>query len=323
MSIRAMRPLGDSADVPTNPDADAIGGRPIVTWVMAGAAVLLAGGWYVSARVALAAATQREDRSVLERAHAGLDRDRALVQARLKSECQVLSEDPRLKSTLATRGIDEQTMADILGDLRKLTDSGLLAVLTPAGRVMAVVGEPSLSGLDLSGSSVVKAAEVSAEAALGTWVVGERLFEVGIAALRFSDNLIGYLVTGSSFGPEVLSRNYQVTGIPVALILSGKVVASAPQDPGLQPAFSALAAEQEPFTFKSLGIQSDNYSTRLVELGGSTPPARLAWIRSSDAGLDPFSTLSRLLWGPLLLVALFGCWVAWKIAPIKSSEPSS
>lgn len=313
----SMNALGDSADPPTNPNADIMGGwrSALVPWTAAGVAVVLAAAWYVWAQVALTQATQHEDRTVLDRADAVLARDRTLVQARLKSECQVLAEDPRLKSTLATRGIDEQTMADILGDLRKLTDSGILAVLTPSGRVMAVVGETSLSGLDLSGSSVVKAAEASPEAALGSWAVGDRLFEVGISALRYADHLIGYLVVGSTFGSDVLSRNYQVTGVPVALILSGKVVASAPADASLLPAFSTLASEPEPFAFKNVKIQSETYSTRLVELGGSTPPARLVWLRSSDAGLESFTGVHRLLWGPLLLVAIFGCWVAWKVGP--------
>src|SRR5690242_18773716 len=69
-------------------------------------------GTYVAQRQ-LAAAVLVENRGHLEHGRAVFDLLRARALEGMRNQCRILVEDPRLKSTLATEGIDGATVADI------------------------------------------------------------------------------------------------------------------------------------------------------------------------------------------------------------------
>src|SRR4051794_12570795 len=87
--------------------------------VVSGIVVLFAVGWFAAARFSMLMAGVERSQTALTSAQRILEAHRQRVQLVLKNECQILSEDPRLKSTLATPDIDEPTIVDILKDLSK------------------------------------------------------------------------------------------------------------------------------------------------------------------------------------------------------------
>jgi hypothetical protein len=285
------------------------------TLVIVGVALAASAGWYAAARWALITGLRGVQRQAVQRSATVLENQQESVRARLRSECRLLSEDPRLKSTMATRGIDERTLADILEDLRKQTGSALLAVLTPEGKVQAVVGRGLLTGLDLSGSSVVRSASESADAAAGAWVVGDQVLVIGVAGLRFGTHLIGFLVVGAPLGDEVLTAAAAASGVPMAVIVSGKVVAATLREGPLQEVFGALALEPEPFESRLVEVGGTVYATRLSEVPGSLRSARVAFVRAESDEAERFELLSWLLWVPFALLTALGLWLAGRARP--------
>ena len=140
--------------------------------------------WSLVATRQLSSAIVRESMGHLDRAKRTFDLTRARTLDSLRVQARVMVEDPRLKSTLATEGIDEVTVADILGDLGKLRGGGFLMVLTSDGRVFAQAGADELRGLDLSGSSAIKKAQGTSEAVAGSWVIGGKRSEEHTSELQ-------------------------------------------------------------------------------------------------------------------------------------------
>jgi len=144
-----------SRGAPTGYDAPTSTGR-LMSIVIIVLTVGVATVWSLVALHQLSASVARESASHLDHARRAFELTRARRLDSLRALARVMVEDPRLKSTLSTDGVDEVTVADILGDLGKLRGTGFLLVLTPDGRVFAQAGADELRGLDLSGSSAVK-----------------------------------------------------------------------------------------------------------------------------------------------------------------------
>ena len=121
------------------------------TWLVIVVIVLAVGVasvWTFIARNQLQASIAQESSQHLIGARKAFDGLRSQTQTNLTSHCRVLVEDPRLKATLATEGINAATVADILQDLSKLRRSGFLLVLSPDGRVFAQAGALPAEGLE-------------------------------------------------------------------------------------------------------------------------------------------------------------------------------
>src|SRR4051812_6074203 len=153
-----------------------------------------------------------------DRAHTLFNVLRTRTQDSLRAQCGVLVEDPRLKSTLATEGIDEATVADILTELGRLRRSGFLLVLTPEGRVFAQAGAPELRGLDLSASSVVKKARDARDTVVGSWVIGGKIIDLAVTAIQFDQSAFAYLVLGQAVDTELVDAVTAGTGVAVAVL---------------------------------------------------------------------------------------------------------
>ncbi|HLL55487.1 MAG TPA: cache domain-containing protein, partial [Myxococcaceae bacterium] len=227
------------------------------------------------------------------------------VQLRLRTEAQLMSEDPRLKSTLATPGIDEATIADVLQDLRKQTSAELLAVLTPTARVRAEVGASYLKGLDLSTSSVIRAAQAAGQPAVGTWVAGDQVLDVSAKAIRYDNQLVAYLVVGAPMTEKALQRVSQVTGAGVALIVAGKVTLGYPKEGGFPQAFAALAGEPAAFEAQTLALAGHEYIGQLTDVKNVMPTARLGVLMPAEDALAPFERARALAYVPTLVAVLF------------------
>ncbi len=267
--------------------------------------VVLAAVWFVLHGSAIKTGARAQAEASVNRASVVLDHLSQDVQLRLRTEAQLMSEDPRLKSTLATPGIDEATIADVLQDLRKQSSAELLAVLTPTARVRAEVGASYLKGLDLSTSSVIRAAQAAGQPAVGTWVAGDQVLDVSAKAIRYENQLVAYLVVGSPMSEKALQRVSEVTGAGVALIVAGKVTLSHPKDGAFAPAFTALAPEPAAFETQPLALAGRDYIGQLADVKNVMPSARLAVLMPSDEALAPFERARALAYVPALVAVLF------------------
>lgn len=260
--------------------------------------------WTFVAQRQLEASIALESTDHLEHAQKAFEIARARVQASLQAHCRVLVEDPRLKSTLATEGIDEPTVADILTDLGKLRGSGFLMVLSPEGRVFAQAGAPELRGLDLSASSVVKKAQTATTAISGAWVLAGKVMDLSVMSIRYGETLVAFLVVGEAVDPQILREVSEQTGVQVASALANKVVLASTTDAAAKAMFEALAAE--PGTFKGRTATRDGatFVTGVVDLGESAQSHRLLLARPAAATQPAFEPVRWMLFVPPLLVLI-------------------
>jgi hypothetical protein len=266
--------------------------------------VALGAAWTLVARRELSSAIVADSAHRLDQAFTAFESYRGAVQDNLRSHCRVLVEDPRLKATLATPGMDVATVADILADIGKLRGTGFLMVLSPEGRVFAEAGAPTLRGVDLSASSVVKAAQSSSEAVVGSWVLDNRVMDLGITAVRYDDAIIAYLVVGAAIESDVLEAVADQTGVDVGAALAGNIVLSSSEEARTRAALIRIAGEPGAFGGRVMTIDGTSYVAGVVELTGTAQAQRLVLAREIDGASAPYVRLGWMLLVPPLLILI-------------------
>lgn len=274
-------------------------GRVRLVMAVFALAVVLAALWTFVARRQLEASLLDEGTQHVDQAAKAFEGLRTSVRANLKAHCRVLVEDPRLKSTLATEGMDEATVADILNDLGTLRGSGFLMVLTPEGRVFAEAGAPGLRGLDLSESSVVKGATESADAVVGSWVLEDRVMDLSVMVIRYDESIVAYLVVGQSLDEATLDSVAVQTGVEVASVLADAVVLSS--EARMKPVFAGVARHAGGFR-GAVTVDGETFAAGVVDLPGSVRPHRLVLARPLARVTPAFQRLQWMLFVPPVLV---------------------
>ncbi|XXF80046.1 cache domain-containing protein [Myxococcaceae bacterium GXIMD 01537] len=295
----AVRPVAPPPPAPSR-------GRDFLNLGLGLFAVLLAVGWGMAVRGAMDRGIQTQLEADVRGAEHLFTQDRAARQQRMQAECRLMSEDPRLKSALATEGMDRATVEDILVGLRKQSSAEVIAVLNPTARVMASEGLDGLTGLDLSTAAVVRAAQQGTDASAGSWVLGDKLFDVSARALRFGDNTIAFLVLASPINTATLENLHMATGTGAALLISGKAGPSFPPLPSFQGAFAALAQEPAALPLQRRTFDPQAAVAQVVEVPQTMPQVRVALVRMADGVTEPFGAMSWLIWVPSIAAALFG-----------------
>jgi hypothetical protein len=254
----------------------------------------------------LTSSIARENTEHLDRARKTFDSMRARTLDNLGAHARVMVEDPRLKSTLATDGVDEATVADILGDIGKLRGTGFLIVLTPEGRVFAQAGADELRGLDLSGSSAVKKAQGTSEASVGSWVIGGKILDLSLMPVRFASAApIAYLVVGQAVDQDLLNAIAGQTGVAVATATGSGIMLSAPPDEALKQVFATVAGQAESAQSRLFEINGESYVAAIAELeetGQSRP--RLVLVQSLARTAGSFGTIKWMTLIPPVLVLI-------------------
>lgn len=261
--------------------------------------------WSLVALHQLSSSVVRESAAHLDRAHKTFDQTRARLLDSLRAQARVMVEDPRLKSTLATDGVDEVTVADILGDLGKLRGAGFLIVLSPEGRVFAQAGADELRGLDLSGSSPVKKAQGTLDTVAGTWVIGGKIMDLSITPVRFGPNPIAYLVVGQAVDQAMLNAVADQTGVAVATATGQAIMLSAPPDDATKAVFASVIGQLESSPSPTFDVNGETYVAAMSDLeeSGQTRP-RLVVAQSLVQPNAWFATTRWMLFVPPVLVLI-------------------
>lgn len=273
----------------------------VIVLLMLGAAAV----WTLVALHQLSASIVRETEAHLDRARRTFDLTRARTLDALRVQARVMVEDPRLKSTLSTAGIDEVTVADILSDLGKLRGTGFLIVLSPDGKVFAQAGADELRGLDLSGSSAVKKAQATPDAVAGSWVIGGKIMDLSVMPVRFGANPIAYLVVGQAVDQDMLNAVADQTEVAVATATGQNVMLSAPPDDNTKAVFAIIAGQLDSPQSRLLDISGDTYVAAMSELeeSGQTRP-RVLVTQSVARTAAGFATTRLLIFVPPILVLI-------------------
>ncbi|HET7501305.1 MAG TPA: cache domain-containing protein [Kofleriaceae bacterium] len=265
----------------------------------------LAAVWSLAAVRQLSASLAVDADEHLDRARVAFQAIRARTLDGLRTLCRVMVEDPRLKSTLATEGVDQATVADILADLAKLRRSGFLIILSPDGKAFAEAGAVELRGLDLSGSSPVKAARGSADAVTGSWVIGSKVMDLSIMGVRFGTQPIAYLVVGQAIDQDVLRSVAEQTGVAVATASGETITLSSAPDDALRPVFTAVARQAGSFRGRVLEHDGQTYATAVFELEDiAQARPRLVVMQSLAHAVSSFELVRWLIFIPPLLVLI-------------------
>lgn len=261
----------------------------------------LAAVWSFVAQRQLTTSVTAQQADDLVHARKSFELVRSVIQDNLQSQCRVMVEDPRLKSTLATEGMDEATVADILADLGKLRRTGFLIVLSAEGRVFAQAGADELRGLDLSASSVFKKAQSSPEAVVGSWVINGKIMDLSLTAVKFDTQIIAYLVVGQTVDQRLLAGVATQSGVGVATAIGNKVAMSSSDS--VAKAVAAAATEAGTFENRVFDVEGQSYLASISELEetAQTKP-RLVIVKPLDSAQTVFETLKWMIFVPPLLV---------------------
>ena len=269
--------------------------------VLLGAAAM----WTYVAQQLMTTSVAAENEPYLDRGHALFDVLRQRTQEALRAQCRVLVEDPRLKSTLSTEGIDTATVTDILGDLARLRHAGMLVVLSTDGHVFAEANADELRGLDLSASNVVKSAQLSNEAVVGSWVIGGKLIDVSTMAMRFNATVIGYLVVGQAVDQSLVKNAAEGAGVDLGLVIGNDVALGWPDNERTRSMLLSFAKDTPGGKPRVIDSGGDLYITSVAELDeGAQSHPRLVEARALAPSLHDFQTLRWLLWAAPVLVVL-------------------
>jgi hypothetical protein len=265
----------------------------------------------------------REAASHLDHARRTFDLTRARTLDSLRAQARVMVEDPRLKSTLSTDGIDEITVADILTDLRKLGSTGFLLVLSRDGRVFAQAGADELRGLDLSGSSAVKKAQSAPDPVAGSWVIGNKIMDLSIVPVQFGGKPLAYLVVGQAVDQDMLNSVADQTGVAVATATGQTVLLWAPPGDATKSLFGGVVGQLESSQPRLFDIADQTYVAAMSDLeeSGQTRP-RVVVAQSLAASTALFANTRWMLFVPPLLVifaVLFALTAGRRVVVVRQS----
>ncbi|MBK6685334.1 MAG: hypothetical protein IPG45_12760 [Deltaproteobacteria bacterium] len=216
-----------------------------------------------------------------------VERDsRALV-----SQVRVLSDDARIREPLATPGIDNATIEDLLGDLRSSGGYELMAVLDRAGTVRAIAGNQGLKGADLGTTEAVKKANEQG-AAGDVWSFSDRLMMIAVTPIRLGADVVAYLLIGNGLDQAALTQVAQRSHLVAGLVLNDQVAGSSADDPGAQAALqeaAKLSGEQ------SQAVAGGKYLAKISRVD-RTRGGRIAWLVERHHERGEISSLTTLLW---------------------------
>jgi hypothetical protein len=280
--------------------------------------------WSLAAMRQLSSSIVRETAGHLDRARRTFDLTRARTVDFLRAQARVMVEDSRLKVTLATDGMDEATVADILRDLGKQRGTGFLMVLQLDGRVFAQAGADELRGLDLSGSSAVKKAQGTVDAVAGSWVIGGKIMDLSVVPVRFGAKPIAYLVVGQAVDQDMLNAVAEETGVAVATGTGQAINLVAPSDDRTKAVFATVIPQLGSSQSRLFDVGGETYVVTMSELeeSGQSRP-RLVVAQSVAALRASFSTSKWLIFAPpfLVIIAVLFALIAGRRTVVVVRQP--
>lgn len=269
---------------------------PIVSVAISGLLLAAAlGAAWVGTRRLDEAHTER-DVEDLRRADALLDILVDQQRTRLIASVRLLAEDTRIRSTAATTGFDETTIRDVLEDLKKASDVGVMAVLDESGKVRAITGAEGLRQMDLSASPVIKAAQE--RPASYFWTLPNQALIIGVAPIHAGPRVAALLLMGTPLGTQQLEAVQRTLGVAGAVFSGDRMIVSTPAAAAAEAAFKAANARAgdgpQP-------IRGDvDYLSRVTRTNDSATAANVVWLVPRHSQGPLAKVIRMALWIPAI-----------------------
>ncbi len=240
-----------------------------------------------------------EDMSLLSHAQANLADSLSREQRDCGAIARVVADDTRVRTMLATPGIDAATVVDVLKDIKKAAGISILGVVGPSGKIQAVTGHDALQGAELGEAALFKSALADPnKPTSGLWAFRDDLLNVAFAPIRLGQDVVAFALIARSV--EVKSGDDRVTS---ALALRGVLQDKAAGIFG--DVFAALtAAPKETF-------QSGGYVYQIQELDDQSKTSNVVWAVPAGHGSGAFSVLPYVFWALAALVVLSSVFLMW------------
>jgi hypothetical protein len=262
-------------------------------------ALLLSAAWGWLGSSTYQRGLSRLDDRQLERASAVWNDSTKEALGALEREVRVLVDDARIRQPLTVPQIDDTTLLDLLSEIQDASRASIVGIVTPEGKVRVIRGADSMRGLDLSGSSLMKADDDGIGSL--TWALQDRLVAVALAPIRLGETLAGYLVFGREIGRAHLSLVHKATGADGAVVVQRELVTSTELDEATKNTIKD-AIELEPD--RNVVVKGDRVvrTMRIDEKRGG----KVVWVVPRHHEKSTVGIGSALWWAPsgLVLVGL-------------------
>lgn len=263
--------------------------------------IALGAAWFFFADRSFEESVASFDESALSNAAAFFAHDVATEKRGLESSVRALSDDARIRVTLATPKIDAATIEDVLKDVCEASGAAACAVLTETGKMRGVVGMEAFRDVDLSSSAVVRHAAVSTSAS-AVWPFPNRMLIVALAPIRAGSELTGFLMIANDLNKEILSVIAREMSVESALVINSAVAGSS--EPPNQPLLAmAPSLDVDRTTPISAGREYVGRATRIDEVATG---GKVAWFVPKGHRKKELHRLGLIVVGPSVLLAVNG-----------------
>lgn len=227
-----------------------------------------------------------------------------------KSQVAVIADEPRLKATVATPGVDAQTIREVAVDHQRTVRADLFLVVDSAAKVLVDVADPAATGTSMAQAEIV-AKTLEKRDASGIWVRADKVHQVQARRLEFGSDVVGAIVVGYVIDDRVADTIYNQTASSVVVGLDEVIVARSPLEQGDEIDAKALGAmiarlpvnQGDPVEVK---VGKQTYLGLAAAFPGYKGDRDLRYVvlRSLDRALAPARRLTEILYG--ISAASFG-----------------
>lgn len=227
-------------------------------------------------------------------------------QERLAEQNRVVADEPRLKATVNSAEVDDQTIIDNARDMREVAGSDLLLLASPTGAIRANVSSRDKTVAIPPGLIESTHIEGSDKGYSAAWVLEGELYLVAVRAITLAERTVGILVTGAQVNNETAGRIRLQTNTELVLFTQGRITAAAIDShldahrSELSDAVKRVAASQTQGTL--INVAGQSYLVRIAPVQGldlrKNPQASDSYfvmLRSLDEALKPFYQIRSFL----------------------------
>lgn len=259
----------------------------ILIFAMVGIVIMVVLTLWLQAELRRASEATRQD--VLAMASATFQDVIEQTRFNTSAQVRVMADDARIRTTLATPGIDPATIEDVLKDMLQAGSMNHLALLDSQRKVIAIAGDDTLRGGDFGNSALFRDARGST-----MWSSTDRLLAAAYAPVNLGFEQYSLLGT-TALAQDRLNRLGERWNLSVALVLNGQRNADGLRHPEDGAVMDTLLQTGGPAPGRrSFRIDVLSDSPRIVQVVFLMPANRT----------DAFATMSLYLWSPFALVML-------------------
>lgn len=264
--------------------------------------------------VFLTSAERRQLGEDLDRSHAVFRELMRYRDAKARSDCHVVANEPRTRNVLGTQDISRETIVGVIDELRRSLGSDLFLLTDPEGLLIGDVKDPNAQGFDMSKQPGIAQAKDKGDGA-AVWVSEGRAYQISACRVESVGTVLGVIAIGYVLDDAMAQAFHGQTGSTLIVTLDDKPVAASPLAGGKaisSVTFDAAARDpDEPL------LGGDRYLARgglFPGYDGRQHALRYAVMRSLDEALAPGRRLQWTVFGIAAIALLAAIVIAFAVS---------